>query len=76
LCRQENERVKMTKNKQKTHSGAKKRFKITGGDKLTRRMAFGSHLLEKKSKDQKRKYNKDHQVADGDKKNVKKMLGV
>lgn len=66
----------MPKLKQKTHSGSKKRFKLTGSKKLTRRMAFGSHLLEKKSKDQKRKYNKDHQVSEGDKKNVKKMLGI
>ena len=66
----------MGKNKQKTHSGAKKRFKITGSNKLTRRKAYGSHLLAKKSKDQKREYNKDHQVSEGDKKNVKKMLGI
>lgn len=66
----------MSKNKQKIHSGAKKRFKITGSKKITRRMAFGSHLLEKKSKDQKRNYNKDHQVSEGDTKNVKKMLGL
>lgn len=66
----------MGKNKQKTHSGAKKRFKITGSDKLTRRKAYSSHLLAKKSKDQKREYNKDHQVSEGDKRNVKKMLGI
>jgi len=66
----------MTKVKQKTHSGAKKRFKITGSNKLTRRSAFGSHLLEKKSKDRKRGYNKDHRVSNGDKKNIKKMLGL
>ena len=64
------------KNKQKTHSGAKKRFKITGSKKLTRRGAFGSHLLEHKSKNQKRSYQKDHQVTGKDKKNAKKMLGI
>ena len=30
--------------KQKTHSGAKKKFKITGTGKLTRRSANQSHL--------------------------------
>ncbi|MDD3480739.1 MAG: 50S ribosomal protein L35 [Patescibacteria group bacterium] len=66
----------MKKIKQKTHSGAKKRFKVTGTDKLRRRSAFGSHLLEKKDKEQKRRYRKDLKVASGDKKNVKKMLGM
>ncbi len=66
----------MAKNKQKVHSGAKKRFKITGKNKLRRRSAFGSHLLAKKGQDRKRKYGKDLKVAKGDKKNVKKMLGM
>ncbi len=64
----------MTKNKQKTHQGAKKRFKLTGAKKIKRRSAYGSHLLGKKSKEQKRRYRKDHNVEAGDKKNVKKML--
>lgn len=63
------------KNKQKTHQGAKKRFKLTGAKKLKRRSAFGSHLLGKKSKNQKRRYGKDHNVSSGDIKNVKTMLG-
>ena len=35
--------------KMKTHSGAKKRFKVTGGGKVRARHAFTSHILEKKS---------------------------
>lgn len=60
----------------KTHSGAKKRFKITGSGKLKRRNAFCSHLLEKKSEKTKRKYEVPSNLAKGDKKNVKRLLGV
>ena len=35
--------------KQKTHSGAKKRFKVTGSGKLPHEQANRRHLLESKS---------------------------
>lgn len=60
----------------KTHSGAKKRFKITGSGKITRRHAFCSHLLEKKSEKTKRKYEVPASMANGDKKTVKKLLNI
>ena len=41
--------------KKKTHSGAKKRFKITGTGKLMRRHGMKSHILEKKSPKRKRR---------------------
>lgn len=66
----------MAKLKQKTHSGSKKRFKITGSKKIRRRAAYGSHLLGKKDKERKRKYKKDLEVSKGDEKNIKKMLGI
>lgn len=62
--------------KLKTHSGAKKRFKITGSKKLKRRTAFSSHLLEKKSKKRKRNYKTPDNVAKGDAKNIKKLLRI
>lgn len=34
----------------KTHSGAKKRFKVTGSGKIKRFQANTSHLMRKKSK--------------------------
>ena len=40
--------------KMKTHSGAKKRFKLTANGKVRRRHAFSSHILEKKSPKRKR----------------------
>lgn len=62
--------------KQKVHSGAKKRFDLTGAKKLKRRSAFSSHLLGKKSQNQKRRYARDIDLAPGDEKNIKKMLGI
>jgi large subunit ribosomal protein L35 len=61
--------------KMKTHSGAKKRFKITGTGKLLRRRAMASHLLEKKSAKRRRSFRKDQPVAGADVKTVKKLLG-
>ncbi len=66
----------MQKNKQKTHSGAAKRFKLTGTKKIRRRSAFRSHLLGHKNADQKKNFTKDLELAKGDGKNVKKMLGI
>jgi large subunit ribosomal protein L35 len=40
--------------KMKTHSGAKKRFKVTAGGKVRGRHPFTSHILEKKSPKRKR----------------------
>ena len=61
--------------KQKTHSGAKKRFKVTGTGKLLRRRAMKSHLLEKKSSKRKRGFRKDNPVAPQDVREVKRLLG-
>ena len=40
--------------KQKTNSGAKKRFRFTGSGKIKRHHAYHSHILTKKTKKQKR----------------------
>ena len=61
--------------KQKTNSGAKKRFKVTGTGKVLRRAAMKSHLLEKKSPKRKRAFGKDHQVASSDVPVIKRLLG-
>ena len=61
--------------KQKTHSGAKKRFKVTAGGKLLRRRGMKSHLLEKKSQKRKRGFDKDFAIAKADVPEVKKLLG-
>jgi len=61
--------------KMKTHSGAKKRFKITGTGKILRRRAMASHYLGKKSQKRKRSFRKDAPLASADTKAVKKLLG-
>ena len=61
--------------KQKTHSTAKKKFKVTGTGKLTRRSANQSHNLEHKSSKQKRSFSKAHAVDGANEKAVNRMLG-
>jgi len=61
--------------KQKTHSGAKKKFKVTGTGKLLRRSANQSHNLEHKSPKQKRKFSKALPVDPDNTKTVERMLG-
>ena len=62
--------------KMKTHSGAKKRFKVTAGGKVKARHAFTSHILEKKSPKRKRHLGRPVILADEDAKRVKKLLGA
>ena len=62
--------------KMKTHSGAKKRFKVTAGGKVRARHAMTSHILEKKSAKRKRRLEKPVAVAKADERRVKKLLGV
>jgi large subunit ribosomal protein L35 len=61
--------------KMKTHSGAKKRFKITGTGKVTGRKAFSSHILEKKSPKFKRALTVPAEISPHDSRRVKKLLG-
>jgi large subunit ribosomal protein L35 len=61
--------------KQKTHSGAKKRFKITGTGKLLRRHGMKSHILEKKSPKRKRAMSRPQLVAKVDVPMIERMLG-
>lgn len=62
--------------KTKTHSGAKKRFKVTAGGKVRGRHAFSSHLLEKKSPKKKRAFSRPMLVDEHDAPRVKKLLGA
>jgi large subunit ribosomal protein L35 len=62
--------------KMKTHSGAKKRFKVTASGKVRGRHAFTSHILEKKSPKHKRQLGEPAILSDRDVPRVKRMLGV
>ena len=61
--------------KQKTHSGAKKRFKITGSGKLKKQQANMRHNLEHKSRRRTRRLNQDQVLSKNDTKVAKKLLG-
>lgn len=60
--------------KQKTNSGAKKRFRVTGSGKLKRKKAFTSHILTKKSPQRKRNLRKSTLVDPSDESNISRML--
>jgi large subunit ribosomal protein L35 len=62
--------------KMKTHSGAKKRFKLTGTGKVRARHAFTSHILEKKSPKHKRHLGKPLMLSKHDSPRVKVLLGA
>ena len=62
--------------KMKTHSGAKKRFKVTATGKVRGRSAFSTHILEKKSPKRKRRQAEPAVIAKVDEKRVKTLLGV
>ncbi|HUN79137.1 MAG TPA: 50S ribosomal protein L35 [Solirubrobacteraceae bacterium] len=60
----------------KTHSGAKKRFKVTASGKVRGRHPYTSHILEKKSPKRKRALAGPAILSDHDTPRVKRMLGV
>jgi len=62
--------------KLKTHKGTAKRIKLTSTGKLTRKRAFGNHMLTKKSKSRKRVINTTAIVSGGMAKNIKRALGI
>ena len=61
--------------KNKTHSGAKKRFRVTGTGKVMREQANGRHLLEHKSSRRTRRIAGDVVVSPADTPRIKKLLG-
>ena len=61
--------------KNKTHSGMKKRVKITGSGKIRFQGAGMRHNLEHKSSRLTRRLSGTHILADADVPRVKRMLG-
>ncbi|GIG70149.1 50S ribosomal protein L35 [Phytomonospora endophytica] len=62
--------------KMKSHSGMGKRVKVTGSGKIVRQRANRRHYLEHKPSTLTRKLAGTVEVAKGDLKRVKKMLGL
>ncbi|MEU0932747.1 MULTISPECIES: 50S ribosomal protein L35 [unclassified Embleya] len=60
--------------KNKTHSGASKRFRITGSGKVLRQRAGRRHLLEHKPSTVTRRLAGTVEVSPADVKKIKKLL--
>ena len=60
--------------KQKTHSGTKKRFRVTRNGKVVARQKNRAHILEKKSSSRKRRLKGSTTIAAPDAKRVKRLL--
>ena len=61
--------------KMKTHSGASKRFKVTGSGKIMRLRANRQHLFEHKSSRMTRRLEGMVPMAKADVREIKKLLG-
>ena len=62
--------------KQKTHSGTKKRVKVTGSGKLMFQKAAKSHLLSSKSKRQKKSNRLGQEISPGMTQTFKRLLNI
>ncbi len=60
--------------KQKTHSGLKKRIKVTGSGKLKRGHAYTGHLKVNKTQKQNRNLHKSALVHSSDEKRIKSLI--
>ena len=60
--------------KQKTHSGAKKRFRVTGTGRVRRGKAGKSHMMTGKNKRRLRRLRKNDMIKKCDERNVLRML--
>jgi large subunit ribosomal protein L35 len=61
--------------KMKSHSGAKKRFKVTAGGKIKRRGAYHTHILTKKDPKRKRRLRRQAIIKTrGEAKTLKRLL--
>ena len=68
-------RTTATMPKMKTHSGAAKRFRLTGTGKIMRRRANRQHLFEHKSSRVTRRLYNEVPLAPSNVREIKKLLG-
>jgi large subunit ribosomal protein L35 len=61
--------------KNKTHSGTKKRFRLTGSGKVMHEQANNQHGFEGKPSTRTRRLSMDVQTSSADTKKVKRLLG-
>ncbi|OIP22433.1 50S ribosomal protein L35 [bacterium CG2_30_54_10] len=60
--------------KMKNHSGASKRFKVTGNGKFRRYQSYGKHILTKKSSKRKRGYRQSQTIEHCQLKTLRDLL--
>ncbi len=60
--------------KQKTHSGLKKRIKVTGTGKIMRGRAYKNHLAQSKTTKQNRQLRGEASVSASDIKRIKRLI--
>ncbi len=60
--------------KQKTHSGAKKRFRVTRNGKVLHEHMYQNHILEKKPSKRMRRLAKTGELTGGDAAQIKRLL--
>jgi large subunit ribosomal protein L35 len=61
--------------KQKTHSGTRKRFRVTRTGKVLHRKATGNHMLMKKTSSRRRRIE-GWSPTTAERKTIRRMLGV
>lgn len=62
--------------KMKTHSGAKKRFRVTGTGKVMRQQANRRHLFESKPSTRTRRLAQDVEASPADVRKARRLLGL
>ena len=62
--------------KMKSHRGAARRFRVTKTGKILRRQTRLNHMLEKKTPAHKRRLGREVKVTAGDRRSVRRMLGL
>jgi large subunit ribosomal protein L35 len=62
--------------KNKSHRGAARRFQVTKNGKLVRRQTRLNHMLGKKRPARKRRLGREVEVSAGDRRSVRRMLGL
>jgi large subunit ribosomal protein L35 len=62
--------------KNKTHSGAKKRFRVTGKGKIMHEQPGMRHNFESKPSRRTRRLSEDKVLAKADVKTAKRLLGI
>jgi len=60
--------------KMKSHTGASKRFRVTGTGKIMRRRAGRNHLLEHKSSRRTRRLYNEVPLTSADERRIKRLL--